>query len=83
MHVDLADQSVLITGGTRGIGRALVDAFAQTGARVAFTYRSSADTADAIVDELAAEVDELAAEAAWRRWPCRAMWPTSTARRTP
>jgi len=61
MHVDLADQSVLITGGTRGIGRALVDAFAQTGARVAFTYRSSADTADAIVDELAAEgVEALA-----------------------
>ena len=61
MHVDLADQNVLITGGTRGIGRALVDAFAQTGARVAFTYRSSADTADAIVDELAAEgVEALA-----------------------
>jgi 3-oxoacyl-[acyl-carrier protein] reductase len=52
MQVNLSDQSVLVTGGTRGIGRALVDAFAQTGARVAFTYRSSSDAADELVDAL-------------------------------
>ncbi len=52
MQVNLSDTSVLITGGTRGIGRALVGAFAQAGARVAFTYRSSSDEAESIVADL-------------------------------
>ena len=52
MNVDLSDTSVLITGGTRGIGRAIVESFADAGARVAFTYRSSTDEATAIVDRL-------------------------------
>ena len=61
MQVNLSDQSVLVTGGTRGIGRALVGAFAQTGARVAFTYRSSAEAANELVDELAEQgTDALA-----------------------
>lgn len=52
MTLDLSDQTVLVTGGTRGIGRAIVDAAAAAGARVAFTYRSSAETAEALVAEL-------------------------------
>lgn len=38
-------KSVLITGGTRGIGRAMVELFASQGFRVAFTYKSSRDAA--------------------------------------
>lgn len=61
MHIDLTDQNILVTGGTRGIGRSIVDAFASTGARIAFTYRSSTEEADALVDELKAEgVDAMA-----------------------
>jgi 3-oxoacyl-[acyl-carrier protein] reductase len=48
MHTSFADQVVLITGGTRGIGRAVVEAFAADGAHVVFTYNSS----DAAAEEL-------------------------------
>lgn len=44
----LAGTTVLITGGTRGIGRAAVEKFAIEGANVVFSYLSSEDTAKAL-----------------------------------
>ena len=52
MQLDLSEKSALVTGGTRGIGRTIVETLADAGARVAFTYRSSADAADAIVNAI-------------------------------
>lgn len=52
MQIDYSGRTVLVTGGTRGIGRAIVEAFADAGARVAFTYRSSTEEASALVDAL-------------------------------
>ena len=49
----LQDKIALVTGGSRGIGAAIVRTFAEQGATVAFTYVSSAEKANAIVDELA------------------------------
>lgn len=40
---DLTGKVVLITGGSRGIGRALADKFAQLGAKVVITYKSRID----------------------------------------
>lgn len=38
----------LITGGSRGIGRAMVELFSEAGYRVAFTYKSSHTAAEAL-----------------------------------
>ena len=48
----LVGKVALITGGSRGIGRSIVEEYAREGANVAFTYRSSAEEAIAIVNEL-------------------------------
>ncbi|MBR2930343.1 MAG: 3-oxoacyl-ACP reductase FabG [Clostridia bacterium] len=47
-------KTVLITGGSRGIGRALVIAFSKAGYRVAFTYKSSASEAEALSHDVGA-----------------------------
>ncbi|WP_176508465.1 MULTISPECIES: SDR family NAD(P)-dependent oxidoreductase [Pseudomonas] len=44
---------ILITGGTRGIGRALVQHLSREGYEVAFTYQSSADAARQLEQEVA------------------------------
>jgi 3-oxoacyl-[acyl-carrier protein] reductase len=49
----------LITGGTRGIGRAIAETFAQQGAHVAFTYRSSVEKAQALETELQAHGTQI------------------------
>ena len=50
--MQLQNKVALVTGGTRGIGKAIVFALAEAGADVAFTYRSSKESADIIVAEL-------------------------------
>lgn len=48
----LAQKRALVTGGSRGIGAAIVKRLASEGADVAFTYVSSADKAQALAAEI-------------------------------
>ncbi|MBI3941097.1 MAG: 3-oxoacyl-ACP reductase FabG [Acidobacteria bacterium] len=45
----------LVTGGSRGIGRAIVEQLARSGWRVAFTFSSNARAATEVVDQLRAQ----------------------------
>ena len=58
----LRGQAVLVTGGSRGIGRAVALLFARLGARVAIGYRSDREAADAVVREAGTGAFAIAAD---------------------
>lgn len=50
---ELNGKTCLVTGGSRGIGRAIVTAMANAGADVAFTYQTSKESAEALAQTIA------------------------------
>jgi len=59
--VRLSGKRVLVTGGARGLGRALCLTFAKHGAKVAFTYAKNEEAAASLSAELAAKGAEARA----------------------
>jgi 3-oxoacyl-[acyl-carrier protein] reductase len=52
--IDLSGKAAVVTGGSRGIGRAIVLRLASQGADVAFSYRGNAAAAEATAEEVRA-----------------------------
>lgn len=50
--MELEGKTAVITGGSRGIGRACCMAFSRAGANVVFTYHKSQDCADSLIRQL-------------------------------
>ena len=50
--IDLSGKSAIVTGGSRGIGRAIALRLAEQGADVCFSYRGNAAAAEEVVGEL-------------------------------
>ena len=46
--MQISEQTVLVTGGGRGLGHSIVQAFADQGARVVINYRNSAEESEAL-----------------------------------
>lgn len=55
MNREFENQTVIVTGGSRGIGRAVVERFASQGARVFFTYHQNAEAAAQVTAACGAE----------------------------
>jgi 3-oxoacyl-[acyl-carrier protein] reductase len=60
----LEGKIALVTGGSRGIGRACVSQLAAEGARVVFVYQRSREAADELVAEVSAQGGQVRAEQA-------------------
>lgn len=52
MQLDFSNKNILITGGSRGIGKACAKLFADLNANVIFTYKSNKQAAQITLDEL-------------------------------
>lgn len=54
MQIDLSGKKALVTGASRGLGRAIALSLARAGADVVITYEKSVDKAQAVADEIKA-----------------------------
>src|SRR6516225_5328170 len=59
--IDLSPKTALITGGSRGIGRAVAELLARAGARVALNYVRDEAAANAVVRDIRAAGGEAMA----------------------
>lgn len=60
-HRELTGQTAIVTGGSRGIGRAIVEELVRAGCRVVFTYVNNADAAGQTIELLGEDRDQARA----------------------
>ncbi len=63
MNISLKDKIALVTGGSRGIGAAIVAELVGAGATVIFTYSQSAQQAEAVVQQHGGKAQAIKADA--------------------
>ena len=54
--ISLQNKNILVTGGSRGIGKACVELFLKAGANVAFTFQSAKNEADQVIADYTGSV---------------------------
>lgn len=64
MQIDLSDRIVLVTGASRGIGRAIAEGLAAAGATVAVHYHTRAEDAEALARRLGGDARAFGADLA-------------------
>ncbi len=64
MHIDLTGKAVLVTGASRGIGRAIAQQMAASGARVGVHFNQNREAAEALVEEIGHGAQALQADLA-------------------
>jgi len=79
MRIDLTGKCVLVTGGSRGIGTAIVRAFAGAGARVAVHYGREVERAEGLAREVGGAAEAFQADLAAPE-ACARLWDAVTAR---
>jgi 3-oxoacyl-[acyl-carrier protein] reductase len=63
LSIDLSERVALVTGGSRGIGRAVCELLARAGARVAVSFRADSTAADEVVAAIRSDGGEAMAVA--------------------
>lgn len=79
MRIDLSDTSVLVTGGSRGIGAAVARAMGQAGARVAIHYRDQRRQAVTLAEHIGATAEVFQADLSSVE-ECAALWQAVVSR---